>query len=345
MDEQLPIDFYFGDQSSENIALSNHSLLINYKGKLNNIFSGSKLIWQRKAIKKAFSKRYSHYILTGNPGILSNWVIVLVCRLLGRKIVLWTHGLYGDEKGLKRFKNLLYLRLANQIFTYNERGRELLIQNGIRDSKVATIYNSLDYKKQVDLLDRVGNSSFARNYFGNDDKIVTFIGRLTPQKKVDLLLKAASKSTEKYNIIIVGEGPCRGELDKLVEALELQNRVWFYGECYDDSMIATIIANSQLTVSPGNCGLNAIESLTYGTPMVTHSNMTKQMPEAEAVAELCEKSGAKLLFEENNIDDLTYVIDKNIVLNDKTVKNIAQQIIFEKWNADRQIEIMVHNLR
>lgn len=345
MDDQLPIDFYFGDQSSENIALASHSLLVNYKGKLNNIFSGAKLIWQRKAIRKAFSKRYSHYILTGNTGILSNWIIILICRLLDRKTILWTHGLYGDEKGLKRFKNLLYLRLANQIFTYNERGKYLLIQNGVKKSKIITIYNSLDYEKQIKLLERIGDSSFAKNYFGNNDKIVTFIGRLTHQKKIDILLEAASKSNEKYNIIIIGDGPCKGELEKLVEKLELQDRVWFYGECYDDSMIATIIANSQLTVSPGNCGLNAIESLTYGTPMITHSNMTMQMPEAEAVVELCKKSGRTLLFEDNNIDNLTDIIDKNITLDNRLVKDMAQQIINDKWNANRQIEIMVHNLR
>lgn len=345
MDDQFDIDFIFGSHAKENIALANPSQLKGYKYCARNIFKGTKLVWQRGAIRKAFSKKYTHYILTGNTGILSNWAIVLIAKLLGRQTILWTHSLYGNETGMKRFKNVLFLKLADKIFTYSERGVEIAINYGIKSSKLIPIYNSLDYTKQIELAKRIGDRSFARNYFGNDNPYICFIGRLTPQKRVDLLLKATIDSGINYNIIILGDGGCRKELEDLSQTLGIEDRVWFYGECYDESFIATVLSHAKLSISPGNCGLNAIESLTYGTPMVTHSNLFNQMPEVEAVVELCKKTGRNLLFEENNTDSLGRVIENNITIDDDNIRQVAQSIIADKWNADRQIDIMVHNLR
>ena len=36
-------------------------------------------------------------------------------------------------------------------------------------------------------------------------------------------------------------------------------------------------------VSPGNVGLTAIHSLSYGTPVLTHNNFNNQMPEVESI--------------------------------------------------------------
>ena len=48
-------------------------------------------------------------------------------------------------------------------------------------------------------------------------------------------------------------------------------------------------------VSPGNTGLNAVHALSYGTPVATHNNFNKQMPEAAVV----EDQITGFLFNEN----------------------------------------------
>jgi GalNAc-alpha-(1->4)-GalNAc-alpha-(1->3)-diNAcBac-PP-undecaprenol alpha-1,4-N-acetyl-D-galactosaminyltransferase len=60
--------------------------------------------------------------------------------------------------------------------------------------------------------------------------IVT-LGRLVPQKRFDLLLRAFSAISRKINnnLIIVGEGPLRGELEALSRGLGLSGRVKFTG--------------------------------------------------------------------------------------------------------------------
>lgn len=345
MDDNLPIDFFFGSRSSENIQLGNPNILLGFKKNINNIYVNNKLVWQRGAIRNIFVGKYTHFLLTGNTGIISNWVILLVNKILGCKTILWTHGLYGNEKGIKKFKNLLYLKLASKIFIYSDRGRNILIDNGVNSNRITTIYNSLNYKVQTEFAEKKLDLSFIRNYFGNDDPVILFIGRLTEQKRVDQLISATSISKCNYNVIVVGDGLKMEELKKQVADCALDDRFWFYGECYDESFLANLILSSKMCVSPGNCGLNAIETMTYGVPTITHSNLFNQMPEVEAVVELQQNTGVRFLFEENNIADLASVIERNLAVTNDEVSTQAKKIIAQKWNPHRQIDIMVHNLR
>ena len=339
MDSELGVDFLFGDSTCDGIALADATKLKGFRGYLKNRYKGSKLVWQRGAIRKAFSKKYSKYILTGNTGILSNWIILLIARALGREVFLWTHSLYGNEKGLTKRKNLLYLKLASGLLCYNERGARIAVENGVKKEKVHTIYNSLDYKKEQEALQKSGDQTFARNYFGNELPYITFLGRLTKVKQIDMLLNAAQMSTN-YNIIIVGEGSERQTLEKLSEELQLLDRVWFYGECYDQTMLATIIKHSAAVVSPGNAGLNAIHTLTFQTPLITHGNMDEQMPEVEAIEQLQSETNCKLLFVKDSVQSLAEVIENVIIQPKEIFQKLANKIVTTKWNANNQINIL-----
>jgi glycosyltransferase involved in cell wall biosynthesis len=60
--------------------------------------------------------------------------------------------------------------------------------------------------------------------------IVT-VGRLIPQKRYDILLRAFASIRDSIdnNVIIVGDGPLRGELEKLSASLGIRRRVLFTG--------------------------------------------------------------------------------------------------------------------
>lgn len=272
---ELDADIYSGDHSREGIA----QLKMEPHQRLGNIHRGTKLIWQRRAIRKAFSKRYDAYLLTGNAGILSNWVITIIARLLGRKVYLWTHGLRGDESRGTLRKNLAYFRLAGNVILYGDRAAELLRGHGI--TNITVIYNSLDYAAQLEIRKKTGDQAFLRNYFGNDLPTICYLGRLTPAKRLDMLLRAMQ--TLECNLVIVGSGTEFENLAKLADKLGINDRVWFYGESYDEIFIGTLLTASALTVSPSSIGLTAIHSLTFGTPVVTHNHAQSQMPEAEVI--------------------------------------------------------------
>ncbi|MFI3295440.1 MAG: glycosyltransferase [Rikenellaceae bacterium] len=326
MQQELDIDIFVGDHSSEGIA----SLDMGADRTLRNRYRGRKLVWQSGAWSKAFGKRYEAYILTGNAGILSNWLIALAARLCGCRVYLWSHGLKGSESRLERWKNMLYFKVAGNALLYGERGARLLAERGFKKSTV--IYNSLDYDTQLALRERVGDGGFLRNYFGNDLPVICYLGRLTPFKRVDLLLDAMTRL--ECNLVVVGGGEIQEGLRTRGEQLGVMDRVWFYGECYDQQFLATLISHARVVVNPSSIGLTVIHSFMFGTPVVTHSNFESQMPEAEII----EDGVTGFLFTEGSLDGLVSAVDE--ALRGEKPTQQCYQAVDTNYNPSRQIEIL-----
>lgn len=343
MDRELRPDFYFGDYTNENIALLNPHYFKGFKPHLGNKYRKGKLVWQSGALRAAFSGGgYRHYLLTGNPGIKSNWLIALTARLLGRKVWLWTHSLRGNESRFSRFVNVLYMRLASGVLTYSSRGAALAQKAGIARDKIHVIYNSLDYENQKICRESVGGTEFLRNYFGNEDPYVIFVGRLTKTKKVDMLIRSLKNVA--CNIVIVGDGPMREELLSLVSESGMEDRVWFYGSCYDEQMLAQLIYHASVLVSPGNIGLSAIHAMTYGTVPVTVDDLCLQMPEVEAVVELEKSLSCKLLFDaDNQLQSMAELISgllPFVLKNRDQIREKCYEVVKGHWNVSYQISVM-----
>jgi len=81
--------------------------------------------------------------------------------------------------------------------------------------------------------------------------------------------------------MLVGDGPEREALSQL--AARRGVCVEFRGECYDEDTLRVLTSNACATVSPGKVGLTAMQSLAYGTPVITHGDLDSQMPEVEVV--------------------------------------------------------------
>ncbi|MEZ5178481.1 MAG: glycosyltransferase [Acidimicrobiales bacterium] len=68
---------------------------------------------------------------------------------------------------------------------------------------------------------------------GPDDPLVVLVGRLHPQKDVATLVEAATRLDPAVQVVVVGEGPQRGELEQLVRRHGLEARVHLVGERAD----------------------------------------------------------------------------------------------------------------
>lgn len=342
MDKELGVRFLFGQHSREGIAVLKGETLAGFQGYLGNVYHDKKLVWQRRAIRLALlTRRYDCYVLTGNAGILSNWIVALVGRCLGRKVVLWSHGLRGDERGLTLRKNMLYFRLASHIMLYGHRARKLLLEHGVEDGKMTVVYNSLDFDTQMGLMDRLGDAGFARNYFGNSLPYVCYLGRLTPGKELDLLLRAMVGL--ECNLVVLGDGAAMEELQRLSGELGIEDKVWFAGESYDEQHIGTVLFNAAACVSPGSMGLTAIHALTFGTPIITHDDMSSQFPETEVLVE----GVTGLYFRKGSVEDLARAIDNYITLDDlqrAVVRKNCRDEIENRYNPHVQIRIIKNML-
>lgn len=262
---------------------------IKYK-ELKNILLKGILIWQKGVRKIVLENNFTHYIFNGDMYCLTTWIGASIVRLSGCKVTFWGHGLYGNEGWLKKRIRVLFYKIPNYHLVYNNRAKQLLIKENFNSSHVFVVYNSLDYAFQKRIFNSLNNDLLNKRkfeLFHNNDHTIIFIGRIVKEKQLDLLLNALNILKTKgtcYNLLLVGEGPETNNIKRKIIEYRLDS-VKFWGSCYSESTIGELIGSSDLTVSPGNVGLAAIHSLSYGTPVITHRDFTKQGPEVEIIEE------------------------------------------------------------
>jgi glycosyltransferase involved in cell wall biosynthesis len=98
---------------------------------------------------------------------------------------------------------------------------------------------------------------------------VVYLGRLSEQKRVDLLLDAVHAAGVRAPVSIIGDGPARGELEARARTLGLDN-VRFLGALPDDA-VPSLVAAADVAAFPSRnegLGLAAAEALLLGVPVV-----------------------------------------------------------------------------
>lgn len=294
-------------------------------------------IWQTNVVSKIFSKDYSLFILDGAASHISTWLFAILCRVTNKKVLFWTHGFKGTDKGLKKkIRTFFFDKLPHGMLLYSNYSRDVMIEAGFDSSKLFVIGNSLNYNAQKQirdnlLRDKVALSDLKQTIFSNNNKTIIFIGRLLSNKKIDEIIKSLyelRKQSIYLNCIIIGNGPSRNSLFKLICKFDLQKQVYFANDLYEEEEIAKLFLISDLMVSPGNVGLNCIHSLIYGVPVLTHDSFKFQNPEFEAI----NSNDNGLFYQYKNYDDLTYKIRSWFSEEHPDLLNKCEQPIKNRFN-------------
>jgi glycosyltransferase involved in cell wall biosynthesis len=339
MDAELSCDFYFGD----NI----HTAIKKYDTRCLKQSKELKTVWFFNyycilvGSARLIFKPYKRYLLTGHIYCISNWLIMIMAKLLRKKIYIWNHGWYGKESVVRILINRIYYSFVTGFFLYGEFARDLMIQHGINDKKLNVVYNSLDYDKILSMRPRLVKSDLYVSRFKNCVPVIIFIGRLQPAKKLDMLIPVMSRMKRKgveTNLVLIGDGKERIKLERLVNDYSLFKNIWFYGPCYDEETIGMLLYNADLCISPGNVGLTGIHSLSFGTPVITHDDFSQQMPEFEAIIPgktgSFYKAGDSESLEREIITWFSNHPEKN-----KEVVQACFNVIDEKYNTAYQMQI------
>lgn len=344
IDETFDTQFYFADSVIHGKPCDIKKLNYDIFKKVPKKIKNRRIIkWGWKSgIQLLPFKNYDAFIITGGTD-WSDVIFMLSCKLMMKPVYVWGHG--PKSWNWKNFGiDRLLVKLCTKYFTYGEGGRKRLIELGKPETKTDVIYNSLCGHINPDDLKKC-YSDEVRVHFGNDFPTLIFVGRLTKVKKLDWLLDAITKHDSeglKYNLLIIGDGAEGVHLKEKAVQTELSNRIWFYGECYDDNKLNTLIYNSDLCVSPGNVGLTALHSMMFGTPVLSHNDFTTQMPEYETIVE----GATGTLYKVGDFEDFCTKI-ANWLQHDMDREQIRQNcvnMINDKWNSDYQIEILKSNL-
>tara|TARA_B100000767_G_C19756749_1_gene533271 strand:- start:968 stop:2110 length:1143 start_codon:yes stop_codon:yes gene_type:complete len=302
-----------------------------------------KILWQTKVLRHSISSNYDCIIYLGNPNFISTWVGALIAKTIGKPTLFWTHGFLTSKK-LKNWIKKIFFSIPNGLLLYGNKARNNLIFQGFKNDNLFTIYNSLDYNKQIKIREKIKIEQvfeLKKKLFKNSDlPIIIFIGRLTYQKKLDDIIKISQKLHDKeipVNVLFVGDGFMKKELMKSVTKASLSNYVTFFGECLDELQLAHLITLSDICLSPGEVGLTAMHSLVYGTPVITHDCEKFQMPEYEAVVDGI--TGG--LFEYGSLESLFLKVEEWLLKDkSKETKDNCYKIIDDYYNPNIQVKLI-----
>lgn len=195
--------------------------------------------------------------------------------MYGTRFVVTTHG--SDLHYLNRDRRLIGLIrdaldvsviiTANSAFTR----RWFLKMFGAQfDRKTRTIPGGVyldEYKESKERL-RI----LDEKYDLKGKKVVLFTGRLTPQKGVDYLIRAAK--TIRGEVLILGDGPERPRLEKLIKDLKLTNcRILGYMKPGEQVGFKAFYSRADVYVAPSTwkepLGLVILEAMAAKTPVVS----------------------------------------------------------------------------
>jgi sugar transferase (PEP-CTERM/EpsH1 system associated) len=199
---------------------------------------------------------------------------VLAARLARIPVVL--HGEHGreisDPDGRNARRNRVRRLLApivTRFVTVSDDLRRWLVREvGVPARKVVTICNGVDTSRFSP-----GDRTAARAALGLaiDRTLVGTVGRLDPVKDQAGLVRAFAGVRARNRaaaLVIVGDGPCRGELAGLITALGLSEQALLLGECHD---VPRVLAALDLFVLPSiaeGISNTVLEAMATGLPVV-----------------------------------------------------------------------------
>ncbi len=347
LDQEFDCDWHFGDWDA-NVKGFDTSCL-KHPVKYLHVNNPGKAWYSVDGVLSLLrDKRYDRYLMIGDAHDISTWKMLLSKNLFYRKkrIYFWTHGWYGKESKIERTVKKIFYKLVDGAFLYGNHAKKLMVNEGIKEEKLFVIHNSLDYDAQLKIRRQIEPTNLYQDHFGNSNKNIVFLGRLTSVKRLDMLLEAVSllKSMgDFYNVTFVGDGVEKDALETKATELDIKDQVWFYGASYDEVKNAEFVYNADLCVSPGNVGLTAMHMLMFGTPVITHDRFELQMPEYESIVPY--KTG--IFFKYGDVNDLCLKIQEwfriNGVLRDH-VRQLCYQEIDTQWNPNYQIAVLKQHL-
>ena len=154
---------------------------------------------------------------------------------------------------------------ADKIITVSNLTRNTVIERyGIDPAKVTTVYNAVE---PIDVEEKL---QFTKNV---DDKIVTFLGRITLQKGPEYFIEAASKvlkKTQNVRFVMAGSGDMFHKMIHRVAALGIADKFHFTGFLKGDDVIR-MFSISDVYVMPSVSepfGISPLEAMQSNVPVI-----------------------------------------------------------------------------
>ena len=218
---------------------------------------------------------------------------MIVSKLLRKKYVLRLGGDFAWEQGVKRFgvkdtldefvkgdkeydSNVMRLKRVQKKVAENSEKiivpsvylKNIVVSWGIDDRKVRVIYNSFEGTVLKETKEDL------RKEYGYDGPIIFTAARLVPWKGIGTLISIMPNLMKKFpdiRLVVVGSGPEKEELDKLIKEGNLEDKVEMMGALPQIELFKRLKASDVFVLNTAYEGLShqILEALSIGTPIVT----------------------------------------------------------------------------
>jgi glycosyltransferase involved in cell wall biosynthesis len=245
----------------------------NYEGKFD--FTGSygpdlyseiinySLVASSLALESEFDLIHAHDWLTFPAGIAAK-------EVSGKPLVVHVHATEFDRSG-GNVNTRVYdiekrgMEAADRVITVSNWTRDIVINKyGINPDKVFTVYNAVE---PISDLDKVSIRK------GINDKIVTFLGRITFQKGPEYFIEAAHKVLRKMDnvrFVMAGSGDMMNKMIMRTAHLGISNRFHFTGFLSGDD-VYQMYSISDIYVMPSVSepfGISPLEAIQSNVPVI-----------------------------------------------------------------------------
>ena len=274
----------------------------------------------------SFFRGLSSYdiVVVGGPTTINSWLLFLLKPFLNLKIVSWSHGIYGRESRFRLWIKSTFYRFCDLNLVYNNYALNKLNLAGIDLKRIYVVGNCTNRSSDSPFILKSEEKDFFEN-----NRVVLFVGRITQEKRVDLLIEAfCNLSTKNSDLKLALVGPLVD--NNILDIQSLDRNIHFLGPIYDNSKLAYYYDKSLFCVSPGNIGLTAISAILAGCPVITHNDYTRQGPEFECI----EDGENGYFFDYNNVISLTETLVKAIEkdFDRKLIKANAKKL----WSVEAE---------
>ena len=203
--------------------------------------------------------RHRNIDLIHTHGYRADALGYLLARLKGLPIIATVHGHITYNWTLRMYTKLdcALLRRFDRVIAVSEGIKAELIAHSVEEERMTVIPNGVTVSESDESFQR--KRMAIRQLCGiHDEFTLGYIGRLSPEKGVKYLVKAASflkRMQVPIKVLLIGEGSEREELERLVKDCDLDDTVIFTGF---RKQIDQWISGLDVFVLP---------SLTEGTPL------------------------------------------------------------------------------
>ncbi len=225
-------------------------------------------------------------------------------------------------------------RWTDKVIAVSKAVRQFLIEAKIaKPDKITVIYNGITPLTRK--ISEKDIQAFKDKFkIADDDIVIGTIGSFNIQKDTATLIKATERMVKKWpkiKLVLVGKGPLKCKLERLVKKLKLEERVVFTGSL---SNVLPALKAFKIFVLPSLSeafGITLLEAMKTGVPIVA--------TRVGGIPELITHNHNGLLVEPKDPKQLAATLMK--LLNDKKLQrkltsNHAKTV--DKFSADEMIE-------